>query len=114
VTIYLSGAISTRTKEQFVEEFTYWANVLRGEGFTVINPIELDEGEYEGTYRDYLARDLKILLETDSSVHDPVERLYLLPSWSDSKGGVFLEMFAAELVDIPIYEAETRELLVDI
>ena len=113
MTIYLSGAISTRTKEEFVEEFTRWASILRGEGFTVISPIELDEGEYEGNYRDYLARDLKILLETDSVVHDPVERLYLLPSWIDSKGGVFLEMFAADVVDMPIYEAETRKLLSD-
>lgn len=111
MTIYLSGAISTRTKDQFVEEFTHWAEVLRGEGFTVISPVELDEGEHEGNYRDYLARDLKILLETDSPVHDPVERLYLLPSWIDSKGGVFLEMFAAEVVDMPIYEAETGKLL---
>jgi hypothetical protein len=113
MTIYLSGAISTRTQEEFVEEFTRWAEILRKQGFTVISPIELDEGKYDGTYRDYLARDLKILMETDNPTHDPVERMYLLPSWTDSKGGVFLEMFACEVCDIPIYECETGEPLSD-
>ena len=119
MTIYLSGAISTRTKEEFVEEFTHWAGVYRDKGFTVISPIELDGGEYDGNYRDYLARDLFILMSTDPKRvpgrdhTDPVKRIYLLPSWIDSKGGVFLEMFACEVCDIPIYEAETGEPLED-
>ncbi len=113
MTIYLSGSISTRTQEEFVVEFTHWAKVYRDKGYTVISPVEMDEGNYEDTYRDYLARDIKILLETDNPNHDPVERMYLLPSWIDSKGGVFLEMFACEVCDIPIYEAETGELLVE-
>lgn len=109
MTVYLSGAISTRPVAEFIAEFNTWAAALRGQGFTVISPVELDDGKYEGVYRDYLARDLKILLETDSPTHDPVERMYLLPSWVESRGGVYLEMMACEVCDIPIYLAETGE-----
>ena len=120
--IYISGRMSGIPTADFEAEFAYWAQYYRDKGFTVINPVELDDGDYTMEKRDYLARDIYILLGSDrwrlancmgprmaTATQEPVTRLYMLPSWRDSEGGCYLEKFAAETVGIPVYDAVTEK-----
>jgi hypothetical protein len=101
--IYISGKMSG-LEDWGAEEFNAFAAKYRALGFNVISPLELDHGDHSGTYGDYIRRDVSVLL--GPTVH----RIYMLPSWRNSKGATF-EKHLAEVVGIPVYDAETGELL---
>lgn len=103
ITIYISGKMSG-LEDWGASEFNVYAVKYRELGFTVVSPLELDHGDHSGTYSDYIRRDVSVLLGPT------VNRIYMLPSWRDSKGATF-EKHLAEVVGIPVYDAETGELL---
>jgi hypothetical protein len=101
--IYISGKMSG-LEDWGAKEFNAFAAKYRELGFTVVSPIELDHGDHSGTYSDYIRRDVSVLLGPN------IARIYMLPSWRDSRGATF-EKHLAEVVGIPVYDAETGELL---
>lgn len=105
VSIYLSGRM-TGLPDFGGKEFSEYAAKYRAQNFEVHSPHELDRGDHSGTYRGYLRRDCALLLS------DTIDRLYLLPSWRDSKGAR-LEKHLSETVGIPVYDATTGELFAE-
>jgi len=103
VTIYLSGKMSGLA-DFGAEEFEKYAARYRAEGLTVVSPIELDNGDTSRPYSEYIRRDIACLLGPS------IDRIYMLPSWRDSRGASF-EKHLAEIVGIPVYDAETGGLL---
>lgn len=101
VTIYLSGPM-TGLPNFNAEEFSKYAAIYRGQGFDVISPAEMDNGDYSGTYAYYLKRDIACLIDDTR----PVSRMYLLPNWHKSKGAQ-LEKHIAEIIGIEMYDAVT-------
>lgn len=100
-TIYLSGPM-TGKPDFNAAEFARYAERYRAEGFVVISPPEMDDGDTSKPYEFYIRRDIRVFLE------DRVDRLYLLPGWQGSKGAN-LEKHLAEILRIPVYDAETGE-----
>ena len=100
--IYLSGPM-TGVPEFNGPAFCYYADRYRADGFKVVSPFEMDEGDHGRPYRHYLSRDMAALLGPDG-----VTRIYMLPGWERSKGAK-LERHAAEAVGIDVYDAETGE-----
>lgn len=90
---YLAGPMSNVPFHNF-PLFDEVAAELRGNGYNIVSPAELDDpddraaalsdesGDIErtnGTWGDYLARDVKI-------VSDQVDGIVFLPGWADSRG----------------------------
>ena len=96
---YLSGPMTGLPGDN-VDAFNENAALLRAEGFTVINPAELD-AQYETDnveWHEYLERDLRAMLE------DPeLEGVVLLPGWRNSRGAN-LEAYVAKEVGKKLYE----------
>jgi hypothetical protein len=110
-TLYLAGPM--RGKPQFnFPLFDSVAATLRGKGFTVISPAELDDpdtrrlalnspdgeaGEFFNgqTFGDFLGRDIKEVL-------DNADGVALLPGWQDSVGAS-IEAYAAKRQGKPLY-----------
>jgi hypothetical protein len=104
--IYIAGPMSGY--HRFNEaEFKRVAEAYRADGFTVISPVELDEGEgvdYNAEvtpeqYRTYLLRDLVAILSNN------VEAIVVLDGWRDSKGAA-LEVHVARHIGLPIYDED--------
>lgn len=72
--------------------------VLRGAGFSVINPAEMDEegGEAFEDYTDYYARDIPFLPQADLGV--------ALPGWQASRGAGFEAYTIGILLNRPILQ----------
>lgn len=100
-TIYLSGPM-TGLPNYNAEEFDKYAAKYRAEGFSVISPAEMDNGDYSKSYEYYIRRDIQALLDQN------VTRMYMMPGWHSSRGAQ-LEKHIAETVGILIYDAETGE-----
>ncbi len=115
--IYLSGGLNGYSLEERKKVFQDYEDRYSAEGFEVINPLTIDDGEHgtvDGTgtlrpteeqWREFMARDLAIILR------DGIDRLYLLPGWNSSRGAK-LESLVALYLDIPQYDAETGERLI--
>lgn len=107
-TIYIAGKLSGEEKEYSQQEFYHYAAKYEGLGYKVINPWELEKLYGEGiggwTYRDYIRMGLMDLLAR-------ADAIYMLPSWQTS-AGARLEKLAAEIVGIPVFEAETGDHLI--
>jgi nucleoside 2-deoxyribosyltransferase len=113
-TLYLAGPM--RGKPQFnFPLFDSVAATLRGKGFTVISPAELDDpdtrrlalnspdgeaGEFFNgqTFGDFLGRDIKEVL-------DNADGVALLPGWRQSTGAC-IEAYAANKQGKPLYEVQ--------
>ena len=91
--IYLSGPMTGLPNLNF-PAFNAEAARLRGLGFEVINPAELNEGVED--WEECLRQDLIALLNCDT--------VAILPGWQESKGA-HLEMHVAHRVGIRIVEA---------
>lgn len=101
ILIYLAGPM-TGFPNFNAETFAKYAEKYRDQGFEVISPPELDDGDYSHEYSYYIRRDMKVLLERG------VERIYLIPGWHKSRGAC-LEKHIADILAIPLYDAETGE-----
>jgi hypothetical protein len=100
-TIYLSGPMTGRPNFN-AEEFAKYAEKFRAKGWEVLSPPELDGGDYSQKYEEYIIRDLIVLIQKRPT------GVYLLPGWWKSRGAM-LEKHVAQMIGIPIYDAETEE-----
>lgn len=82
--LYLSGGMSGIPEFNF-PAFNALAKELRGKGYEVINPAEHGAKD---SWEQYLAYDLKLLLQCDAIV--------MLPEWEQSKGAKLEYFFAVE------------------
>lgn len=98
--IYIAGPMSGIEDHNF-PAFNAQADILRKEGWTVLNPA--DHGVVEGAeWGDYLRHDLAGLVTC--------EAIYLLPGWESSKGAR-LEVTVAEQLGLKVLSAEPFEAL---
>ncbi len=108
MTVYVAGPMRGYDQYNF-PAFDRAAGLLRSQGWTVINPAELDRavGVFEDTdplppgfLRAAMKRDLAAICESDA--------IALLPGWADSHG-VAVELALAKLLGLRIVDAETGE-----
>ena len=93
--IYISGPMSGYPDFNR-PVFHATARKLRDQGFTVVNPAELDANDPPVVtleWADYLRRDIVALMSCDE--------ICLLPGWSDSRGAQ-LELSIARALGMPI------------
>lgn len=100
--VYLVGPMRGIEEYNF-PRFLEVADLLRAQGFTVVNPAELDlqaghdpRKEVVQTLAQYMERDLPALLGCDSVI--------TLEGWEDSEGAQ-LEVHVARACGIPIYSS---------
>lgn len=111
MTVYLAGPMSGYP-ELNAPAFRSAARQLRGEGYEVVSPVEMDEAEgldftkaeapTEDEYFGFLRRDILRIIE------DRVEALFVLPGWEESRGAA-AEVELARNLGFPIISYETRE-----
>lgn len=107
MTIYLSGRMSG-LEDYGAALFRAYAERYRAEGFTVLSPPEMDADMFTDD-KPYTPQDYRQCLHRDADVLlSKVDRIYLLPNWRQSKGASY-ERYAAQVVGIPVYSAETGE-----
>lgn len=75
--LYLAGPMTGLPNHNF-DAFNKAASNLRGRGWEIVNPAELDNGRTDLDWSYCMKRDLRLLLECDAVV--------LLPGWQQSKG----------------------------
>lgn len=107
--VYISGPMTGIPQSNF-PAFDEAAETLRGLGYEVVSPAELDDAvdrelalldkQAVKTWGDFLARDVKIIADTE--VHGVV----LLPGWLTSKGAR-LEAMVGLLCGLSFYVYHT-------
>lgn len=75
--VYISGKISGLEEKEYKNNFNSAELYLTGLGYDVVNPVAYDTIP-NGTWKDYMRRDLKLLLDCDY--------IYLLDNWTESTG----------------------------
>lgn len=95
IRIYLAGPMSGILEHNF-PAFNSLAAALRADGYTVVNPAELDNGETDKEWGYYIRRDLPVLLTCD--------RVVVLPGWQSSKGAR-IEVFTAFTVGMGVFRS---------
>lgn len=107
--IYVAGPMTGRPQFN-VPAFHRQATRLRGAGYTVVSPTELDDPAFQAwlmscktgretypsgeTWGDFLARDVKVIA-------DRIDAICVLPEWEKSRGAK-LEVFVGLLSGKPI------------
>lgn len=98
-TVYVAGPMTGYIDLNF-PAFNVVADMLRVEGYTVLNPA--DHGVIEGaTWEDYLRFDITKLIQCDT--------IYLLEGWQDSKGAQLEYLIAERLGMRMIYQESKKE-----
>lgn len=107
--VYVSGPMSGIPDHNF-PAFHEAAKHLRGNGYTVVSPAELDEEDVGGIpeavevggleYIEYLKRDVEHVVHVDA--------LVMLPGWQKSRGARF-EAYIAAGLEKPVYSYVTGE-----
>lgn len=75
--VYISGKISGLSEKEYKNNFNSAELYLTGLGYDVVNPVS-EVTIPNGTWKDYMRRDLKLLLDCDY--------IYLLDNWTESTG----------------------------
>ena len=96
--MYLSGPMSGHPEFNYAE-FNKSAKTLRGFGFDIANPAEIDHGETDETrgskpYAEYLRAAVKLLLEC--------EAIILMRGWELSQGAMS-ELYIATCLGMKIF-----------
>lgn len=104
-TVYLCGSI-TKDPLRYIAKFAGAAASLRADGFTVFNPVEMDDPDeakkalqdpYGPLYESLLQRDLDVIAQDD------VDAVVVLPGWVESKGA-WREVIHALSLGKPVLE----------
>lgn len=93
--IYISGPM-TGIVDYNYPLFNKTAQVLRDQGYVVINPAEIIP--LEATWNGFMRADIKALMDADT--------VLLLPGWEKSNGAN-AELYLAELLNMRIYKLES-------
>ena len=75
--VYISGKITGLEEKVYKNNFNSAELYLTGLGYDVVNPVS-EVSIPNGTWKDYMRRDLKLLLDCDY--------IYLLDNWTESTG----------------------------
>lgn len=117
VKVYISGPITGLAEEEFKKNFADAAELLKSNGFTPVNPCELEvecgetcgseltftDGSYQHHWSCYMKTDLKALLDC--------EGIFMLDGWRNSKGAK-LEYEVAVGIGLPrLYRDEDGDLV---
>lgn len=94
--VYISGKITGLSEKVYKNNFNSAESYLSGLGYDVINPVSYTPIE-NGTWEDYMKRDLKLLLGCDY--------IYLLEGWQDSDGAS-LEYTVAKTLGIKVLKLD--------
>ncbi len=100
-TIYISGPMNGMP-DLNKDAFDAAAELLRDQGFRVINPVELEHNAH-WTREDYWRRDLGIIAAE-------VDRLVVLPGW-ELADGCKAEVCAATRLGIPVMDFLTSRVI---
>lgn len=107
IVIYLSGPMSGYDSCNY-PEFVRVTKILRDAGYYVLNPVEFDSPEFlmgEPTWKDYLVRDLKIMLEHA----DIIDMVTLLDGWNPSRGSKGEVYMGWEILDVEVNKFTENE-----
>ena len=85
---YLSGPMTGKPNYNY-EAFHEAAELVRQQGYEVINPAEAFHGDQSLPYATYMRHDIESLLKVDFVV--------VLPGWEHSRGALFEVLIAAAL-----------------
>lgn len=97
--VYLSGPMTGIPGYNF-PAFRFAAEVMRGQGYEVVSPIETDGGDTSKPREYYLRIDIEHLLCVDA--------VAVLPGWQESEGAR-LEVQIAKAIGLPILNAENGQ-----
>lgn len=97
--LYLAGPMSGLPDFNF-PAFHAAAARLRAQGYVVINPAELDDGDTSHSWDYYMRRDIPMLLTAQA--------VAVLPGWEQSRGAT-LEVTIARALGMPVLDAETLQ-----
>lgn len=96
--IYISGPMTGMPALNF-PAFNRAAAALRAEGYTVVNPAELDAQDIGPlTWEGYMRRDIRALMDCT--------HIYFLPGWQKSRGAMLEAHIADALGMKPIFLTE--------
>ena len=95
--IYISGPISHRDLTERRKAFADTAEMLRGHGFDIVNPMENGLPENAPT-RQHMRRDIEMLMRCDI--------IYMMKGWTHSKG-CKVEFDVATSIGLPVMFQET-------
>ena len=98
-TIYISGPMSGIEFHNY-PAFHAAAKHLRAQGYTVINPAEIEPDEQ--TWEAFMRADIKALMDADA--------VAVLPGWEQSRGAK-IEVELARQLGMEIYEYGTMMLI---
>jgi hypothetical protein len=91
----------TGRKNHNMEIFNLAADTLRGQGYTVFNPADIQDLTQNVAYKDYLKPEIEILLDIKKAV-------IVLPGWEEGVG-CRLEVAVAAAIGLPVREFDQTE-----
>lgn len=97
--VYLAGPI-TGMPNHNQKSFSVAASFIRLQGHEVVNPIEMDGGNFSKPYSEYMRRDIEKLMQC--------EGIALLPNWERSRGAM-IEFQIARVLEMPMFNAFTMQ-----
>jgi hypothetical protein len=100
--VYISGPVTGRDFTECKVDFNSAELWLTGLGYDVVNPLSYEVIE-NGSWEDYMKRDLKMLLDCDY--------IYLLDGWEKSKGARVEYNVACDVGIIPLTLAENGKVI---
>ena len=94
---YLSGKISGLGRETYLARFAHAEEILKREGFAVINPTKFAPCRWPWLYN-ILGYELTLLYDL-WHLWRRADRIFLIPGWQDSQGAR-IESFTAHVLGI--------------
>lgn len=94
--VYLSGAMSSRSKEEYTAHFNKAEAALKAEGYKVFNPVRWGWFLRHVPYRVALAFDILMMCFCD--------RVYMLDGWMLSDGATAEHQYAQSIGLVVMYE----------
>lgn len=97
IRVYLSGPISSLSKEEYTENFERAERFYTTSGFEVVNPVKIGEQllarNKDASYEDFMMHDIAALRTCS--------HIALLPGWESSKGAK-IELAEAERLGLEV------------